>query len=652
MPVTFESTRGQVDLSRTDVKSYHAYYPFKRDLKPGSTLHSKIIEEVLKRAKDSERFMTPRHTKWTEINRMLTAFIEWDESEKSAKSRDPRKPVSIVVPESAAQLDVILSYMLATFGESPVFRYMPVEPGDALGCTMLEMHIENQVRRSKMLLPLYTNWRDAFSLGFGVIAVDWKVEYGTRTRWVPYGDYDYNGNFVPLGTKRSKVDVLQYEGGSLTAVDPARYLPDPSRNITKVQEGNFVGWVVNNVDYYELLEQEEVEEGFLFNVRWLEGSSGTSSVYSGVDVGRHDATSVTAQASASSYTNTHDVLYFYWRIIPKELGVGNSTRPEIWLFAIADDSIVIAAHPIELDHRKFPVAVCAPDFDEHALLPVSRLEMIQGLAEVINFYLNSHVMTARQALNHILFVDPRIVNMRDVMNREAGGMIIRVRPAFWGRGTTDGITQLKVTDVTGNHMTDLALARDLARNESGAVDSLHGIQRTRGERVTAKEFTDTRAAALSRLRKAATIVSLQSMHDIGRMLASHTQQFMSEDTSLRVLGQWEERLRLEHGITDPYLSVSPFDIDVMYDVDIADSSVEASDNADLWINLYQMLIANPEVAMGIDSVRVFLHIARLLGSKSAYDFVRKGPPVQANTMPDEQVAELADKGRLKNVATT
>jgi hypothetical protein len=56
-------------------------------------------------------------------NEVLTAYIRSDEAELALKSRSDRKPVSIVVPQSYAMLEILLTYMVAALLESPIFRY-------------------------------------------------------------------------------------------------------------------------------------------------------------------------------------------------------------------------------------------------------------------------------------------------------------------------------------------------------------------------------------------------------------------------------------------------------------------------------------------------------------------------------------------------
>jgi hypothetical protein len=278
-------------------------------------------------------------------------------------------------------------------------------------------------------------------------------------------------------------------------------------------------------------------------------------------------------------------------------------------------------------------------------MPVSKIEQTFGLQEVANFYQNSHVAEVRKALFNQFLVDPKLVNMKDVY---AHSPVIRTKEIIWGRGVKDVMEQMPVYDATRNHMDDLERASLKMRHISGAVDSLQGLQRTRGERVTATEFQSTRMSALSRLQKAARIISLQAMHDIALFYAYHTQQFMSQNAYVRTAGKWQEALQTEYGIIDA-VPVTPFDLDVMFDVAVHDGSITGSEYSTDWVTLYSVLMKNPEAAGRIDLTRVFLHIARLLGEKNIQDFLRKGAPMQSEVLPDQQVGELAASGQLTPV---
>ena len=622
---------------------YKDRYPRGLDLTPGHPLHEKIKAEILIRARESERFMQPRHPKWRKLDHTLQSFIRLDKEEERLKQIDDRTPVSIVVPETYATRDTLLTYQLAAFGISPTFGYSPMGPEDVIGAALLEKQVDYQVQRSKALLTMHTQWGDGFTYGVGAVAPSWTVETGRRSFFDDLGYFDpLTGEFVKTGSERRSEDTILYEGNRLDAIDPYLLLPDPTVPIHEPQSGEYFGWL--DTSNYMALRRREAEPGStMFNVRYLRGTSGRSDVY------KHNASGRDEQLPNRDHIEDGnrniqpvDTIWMYIDLLPEEWDLGRVEEPEKWLFALSGDEVITQCHPMELDHNMFPVAVCAPDFGGHELLPISRLETMYGLQGVADFYINSHVEFARRALRYNLVVDPKLINYRDALE---GNGIIRVRKALWGRGIKDGIEQLQLQDVTQNHMGDLASVLSLSRQGTGAADSVQGLQRQGGERVTKAEFQDTRGAALSRLQKAARIISLQSMNDLARLFAYHTQQFMTEDTYVQVAGSTEQMLRAEYGITDDFARVTPFDINISFDIKVHDGSVLGGENISDWIQLYQAVLQNPEAAAQIDSTRMLLHVARLMKVANPFDFLKK-EQVNVEVQSDEAVEDQVQQGNF------
>ncbi|RLF02475.1 MAG: hypothetical protein DRJ64_09290, partial [Thermoprotei archaeon] len=156
-------------------------YPDGLKLKPGSSLHTRIKNGILERARASQAIMSTRHDSWRSIDWTLTTYIQTDDLEKALKEDDYRKPTSIVFPYSYAILETLLGYLMAAFFQSPMFRYEGVSPEDTLGAIMLEKVIDVHCTKSKVALALHTMFRDSLAYGFGVSAPGWKTVMGKKT---------------------------------------------------------------------------------------------------------------------------------------------------------------------------------------------------------------------------------------------------------------------------------------------------------------------------------------------------------------------------------------------------------------------------------------------------------------------------------------
>jgi len=648
MPVNLDPNNSSANVFMSQNFDYK--YPRGLDLRPTSTLHQTLLTKLNLRIQESAREMQKRHKSWKQIDRTLTAYIPLDEMEKKVKDNDDRKPVSIVIPYSFATLETLLTYFSAAFLDYPIFKYSGNGPEDRMGGIMLEKVIEIQSRRSKMALALLTTFRDAWSYGIGSCAPYWDKIYGKKT--VVEEASFFSAIFAKMmstgGTRRVSKDVTLYEGNFLRNIDPYMTLPDPNVPIHEIQKGEFFGWI-ETTNYMELLSAERNDPDS-FNAKYLSdmrGTAGQSQYNKAKSATGRDERFGSGSGAAVSSTSPIDKIYLYVNMIPKEWGLGSGEYPEKWLFCVAADKIILGAKPLGLNHNMFPVATCSPDYDGYSVTPVSRLELIGGLQTTLDWLVNSHIANVRKSINDMLVVDPSLININDLMD-PAPGKLIRMRRAAWGRGVENAVKQLQVTDITKTHIQDSAYITELIKTCSGSVDSVMGLARTGSERVSADESRGTRMAALSRLGKAAKIVSLQTMWDLGYMLASHTQQLMTRPLYADMTGRWEEELKSQYQGADRF-KIYPNDISIDYDIIESDGTLPTGENADTMTTLFQSIVSQPMLSQQFDIVRIFQRIAMMMGVKDVNEFKLQGkqmPQVQGSAVPDETVLAEAQKGNL------
>lgn len=633
---------GSANLQGLSDKHYDYEYPLNLDLSPTSDLSKKICKNVYERARHSYEKMSSRHASWNQIDRVLTAYVPLDEMETKIKRKDARKPVSIVVPYAYATLETLLTYLTSTFLSGPIFTYEGRGPEDLVGAKLLEKLIEQQSQRAKVALNLHTMFRDSLAYSVGSVACSWEKVVAKRSIPKEKGFFSFLGNFMKTGMFRDSMETTIYEGNTLKNIDPYCYLPDPSVSVHEIQRGEFSGWF-EKTNLLNLLGSESTSSD-IFNVKYLKHISGRSSLIPDDASKRNERFNMGELRELDAIKKPVDVIYMYCKIIPKEWGLGNQEYPEKWYFAIAGDAVVIECRPVGLNHNLFPMAVAAPDFDGYSPTPVSRLEVVYGLQETLDWLFSSHIANVRKALNDMLIVDPYLVNMEDLENPEPG-KLVRLRRAGWGKGVESAVKQLQVNDVTRQHISDSSYIIELMNRVSASNDSLQGITRKTSERITATEISGDRSNAVSRLERMAQVISWQAMYDISYLFAAHTQQLMSEDTYVKVIGDWPEVLQSIQS-PDNRVSVSPFDLMIDYDIVLKDIMNKQQGNGKEWVELYQILGQNPMLSQQFDMVRIFKHIAVLMGASNVNEFVQQGGGVAPTMMPDETVLSEADKGNL------
>lgn len=628
-------------------------YPNNLNLIPASQDHARLTKEIYIRAMESSNEMSKRYASWRKVDQTLTAYVKLDESEQNIKDKDDRKPVSIVVPYSYATLETILTYLVSAFLEDPIFRYIGSGPEDVVGAILMEKVIEQQTRQFKAALSLHTMFRDSLSYGMGVVTPTWDRKWGWKAVVQDSGFMSaLFGRFMSTGKVRGREETILFEGNRIKNIDPYMFLPDPNIPITDLQHGEFVGWI-EQTNYMKLIELEK-NDSDIFNVKYLKGlGPGGRSQFNKArsEAGRSDKFGTSTNAYGAGMTTAPiDVVWMYWTMIPKDNKLGKEEYPEKWLFGLAADKVLICAKRLDLNHNMYPVAVCAPDFDGYSSTPVSRLELMYGMQEALDWLFNSHIANVRKAINDMLIVDPSLINMADLQDPRPG-KLVRMRRSAWGRGVENAVKQLQVNDITRSHIGDAASIIDYMQRTSAATDSVSGMIRKSGERVTAQETRDTRQSALSRLTKAAKIVSLQAMQDIGYMMASHTQQLMSKDLYVKATGTWADVLKQEYP-DQSSIHVSPLDVIVDYDLVVKDGSTPTGDSEG-WVEVFRIMAQQPQLYQSFDMVRIFKHIARIMGAKDINEFVLKSGPVspvqiessdkiqkgvqQGNMVPIEQI---------------
>jgi len=614
------------------------------DLRPGSALHVKIKNAVMERARASAMVMSVRHKDWRKIDHTLTAYIAPDDKEMKLKEKDEAKPISIVFPYSYTILETLLSYFTAAFLQDPIFRYEGHGPEDVIGAILLEKVISLQCTKNKVGLNLHTMARDNFAYGLGPVTPTWVVDQVTE-----YKDVE-ESVFMGFGKRTKKVEnqKIIFEGNALENIDPYLYLPDVSVPIHEPQKGEYSGWVSPS-NYMNMLSEEA--SGQLFNVQYLKGLIGRgTSIFIGDNSGRGTKSGLSSRDRVNNSVTTNiDRIKMFIKLVPKEWGLSPKEYPEIWFFEVAADEIVVQAKPAGLNHNRFPVSVIASDYDGYSMAPVSRIEILSGMQGVLDFMFNSHVANVRKAIHDMIIYDPYSINSNDLKN-PSPGKLVRTRRPRWGQGVKDMVQQLAVSDVTRGNVADSTWIVQWMDRVSGADSAMQGALRQGGpERLTGAEFQGTMGGGINRMERIAKVVGMQGMQDIGTFFGFHNQQMMKQSSYVKMAGDWYDVLVKEYGEGGQgrgRIKVDPMSLDIMYDVIVRDGSVPGGNYSQSWIQLFQILGNNQELAQQFDVVRIFKHIARNLGAKNVNDFVRRGGGIQPQTMPNEAVAAQVQAGNL------
>jgi len=630
-----------------EAKSIRANYDYPNgiDLNPTGEVHRKLLEALLTDATAASDVVKERFPVWKELDRKLSVYIDLSNEDRKTQQSDDSKPVSIVVPLSYATRETLLTYYTAAFlNQPPLHKYEPsADPKDTIGVLLLENIVQQNMIKTKGALNYHTMWSDAFTYGVGGIATGWKKSFGFRTR-----KKSIQNTILGIPTGEPTIEsiqeqVIHYEGNDLSNIDPYNMLPDPNVAITNIQEGEYFGWV-DASNYISLLREEQAGEGDVFNVKFLAKMQDKTSSYfykATTDSGRYDKQGGSIGDEKRTGDPAHSIYMYKW-IIPEEFKIGSGSNPELWMFRVASDRVIIEARPLGLDHNQIPVGLMSPDSDGHTSLPVSILEREYPLQHAIDWLWKSHVANVRKAVNNMFVVDPSLIDTEDVADTKFG-MLARIRPSAWGRGVRDAIEQLPVQDVTKGHISDIGFLMGLD-SKVFTSDQAKGFQERGGERVSAQEARDTRMSFLSKMEKSAKLAALQAHQDIGYQLAANTIQLLENDEYVKITGDYENVLTEEFGIKTDFLKVKPQALDVRYDVVPASGSIQGGEFADTWVQLINTAAGHPETFDQLDFTRVFKHVARLLGAKNINDFMKT--PITSKVADQAEIEKGVQSGNF------
>jgi len=638
---------GKADFSHMERLRGEYDYPDDLDLHPDSEQHKVLLDHIMDAARDSYEVISERFDTWKELDEKLTVYVDLDAEEQEIKDEDKSKPVSIVVPISYATRETVLTYWVSAFMKHPLFRYRPSkDPKDTIGTIMLESLIAQDCVKSKVGLDLHTMWSDMITYGFGAGSPGWETEMGFKTRYKEEVD-DNLGLVARRRLVSEREEIVKFDGNRLRAIDPYNFLPDPKIPVTDPKSMGHSGYS-ERLTYNQLLMEEKEAAGELFNVKYLAGLENCTSTYFSADdsnTGRYSKTGITYEnMTVSNSSKTVDVINKWMWIIPADFGLSDYEYPEHWAFQVAADRVIIKAERSGLDHNTHPTCTMAPDSDGHTIIPVSLLEREYPIQHSIDWLWKSHVANVRKAVNNMFVADPSMINMKDLTDTKFG-MVARLRPSAWGRSVKDVLQQLPVQDVTRNHVQDIQYLLNIDARVFTS-DQAKGYQERTGERVSAEEARGTRMSYLSKMEKMARIGSMQGHYDIAEQMAYNTLQMSTEEKIVRVLGDYQDVLAREFGITADFAKVDLRKLDPSVDVVPQDGSLPSGEFAPTWERLINMGMQNPETLKTLDFTRMFMHVARLLGVDNPEDFKKKN--LSTGVKSDEEIDKGVQNGNLVN----
>lgn len=620
----------------------------------GTELHTRIIDAVRARWKRCRDESATRYTKWRKQEEIALAYLP--ERETDAKRRIERdqsgKPsyVTIEVPYSYAQLLAAHTYECSVFlGRAPVHQFQGRHAITAGAEQALEAIIDYQVQVGQFMAPYYIWLYDKRKYGAGIIGTYWDEEWSTVTKIIeqPRG---WAGLLMPGKPKkvRQTVRVPSYKGNRLYNIRPYDFIFDTRQTLANFQKGEYAGRYTEVGWNYV---QVRAADGDFQNVEVLrktkprnwwrdQGSSqlnrpnwqttGSGDLEGGYFYDPSDPTRNLAVVELCEMSV---------ELIPKDWGLGNSEYPEKWWFVIGNDSVVLEARPLGLDHNKHPFDVLENEIEGYALFKRSMLEQLKPLNDTLTWLFNTHFYNVRKVLNDQLIVDPSRLTLVDLED-PAAGRIVRVKPEGYGQDVRTMYQQMQVVDVTQNNLRDSEVIMQLMQR-LGASDNVMGAINP-GGRKTATEVRQSTGFSINKLKTESEYASAMGWSQHAQKLVQNTQQFYDGAEQFRIAGplmQGAERL----------VQVTPELITGFFDFVPVDGTmpVDRYAQAALWKELLQGMAQMPSLMMQYDLGRIFEHVGQLAGVRDVGRFRLQVTPDQvlAAQMQAGNVVPIGGRGK-------
>lgn len=578
--------------------------------------HDKLRDYFLVRLNASESRMKNLYPRWRVNEHRTQAFVNLPDYEKILESMNkdqkPPSPVSITFPYAFANAWTAATYHLHTFcGRKPMFQIGARKANSIVPAQNMEQLLQWNADATRLIRTLWNFFMDGQIYGVGVMRTLWKVKRGMRTQLVTNPDpmqLLMSKVMGRSGRVRQKVMKLLFEGNEVEPVDPFMFFPDPNVPMSEVnRKGEYVFWRTFIGKHELLAAQADGKVAYIDKCHPL----------SAKDAGESRRSEWLGGDSHAAWgTGATQIPYYQFDqgsviIIPKELGLGDSSRPERWLVGIVGKRQIVQLEPLDVEHDMHPVAVAEPTSMGYGFGQPSMVDFVGPTQDIMSWLLNSHIHNIRAALNNSFIFDPSMIEMQDLKNPEPG-KLIRLKRAAMGQDVRTAIQQIPVSDVTRSHISDFAAFQRVADTISGINDNVRGLQDA-GGRKTATEVRTSAEAGASRQAAQARIISAQAIVDLTEQMSVNLQSKLSEEVLVSILGP--------AGIAQP-LTIGAGDIMGDFDYPVHDGTLPLDKVAmfDLWRELLMGIGQDQELRSQYSMPKIFEFVAKLGGAQNIEQF--------------------------------
>lgn len=589
-----------------------------KKIKYNTEQHRKILARLQDRINRGLNARSERAAQWEKNEEQYLAYMPVKVSDglrDGARRTGEPQYTTIEIPYSYAILLTAHTYITSTLLARNPIQQVSGRHGEAQQAeAAMEALLDYQLNVGGHLVPMYIWTLDALKYGIGVMGYFWDEEE-IKTRRIEKGPRRFLGMDIPGTIEEREIEetTIGYQGTRAYNVRPQDFITDPAYSANQFQKGDFCA------RYLELawLDIRDGADDKYFNVPELKtkrrGSDPASRIRGSTQIdlpgSNYLGVSGYDDDDEGGIVHCHEI---YVRIVPRDWGLGTSTKSEKWVFLLAEDEVIISAEPLGYYHDKFPFEVMEQEIDGHALFSRSMLETTKPLNDTLTWLLNTHFYNVRKSLNDQFVADPSKIVMKDLTDPNPG-RIIRLKPAAYGTDIRAAVMQLPVQDITRANLQDAQLVQDMIQRVTGVNDSLMGM--VNSGRKTATEVRSSTTFGINRLKTVTEYMSALGMGPWTQQIIQTTQQLYDMDRKYKIVGDLAQ-------FGEKYMQVTPEQIAGFFDYVPVDGTlpVDRFAQVNMWQTLMTQAGSVPQIMEQYDFAKIFAFVAQLAGLKNINQF--------------------------------
>jgi hypothetical protein len=477
------------------------------------------------------------YDKWDYYDMVYRGERKLDDIDRKAMKKG--EPEKITLPLTFGQIQTFVAFGHGLYNQNDRFaELVPSGLEDVVPAKLAEAVLDrdleyNKFKSSKLIAFL----TDVARFGIGVTKESWVHEQTPVIEQVL--DEKKMGNVRPdlaqpaeLPTKTQVSYATKYLGNKIVNVSPYRWFPDIRLPLSRWAEGEFCG------------DEIEMARGPLEKLEAQGLLAGLEYVPFLPDVAFENRRMTFFQRGAVWPALLQEKRYYLLtemqiRLRPSQTFVadGVALDPDVddemmYIIWMLNDSRIVRISEAGYDHEEFGYNCAQLLEDQNRLVNFSLADVLSACQDTATWFINARVTSVRRNVFDRALVDPRGIEMEDVIQRRP---YIR-RKGLSGLDADKLYQPIPTTDVTQGHINDVQQLSQMGKEATGITDNLMG-QVSSGRR-SAREMGNVASAGSNRLIMIFSSIWESALGPQCRKMLSNIRQGLDEDQLIRIYGQY------------------------------------------------------------------------------------------------------------------